>query len=387
MACVTQLLVPPPDPRLDGLDADLEDLLGDARADLFEHGIEDLEALEFVLQKRVLLAVGAQVHRLAQRLEAFQMVLPAGVDLAQILEADKQIEALLSDLGGLLVEILLEILEDPLFQLRRTEGVHTGRFFPWRVPKGLLEAPQEQVQADAVLARLLTIVLEKRIHGVFGRGQKAASEVCVRQDLVALGIDELALFVQDIVVFQKVLADLEVSLLDALLSPFDRLVDPGVIDRLPVLHSHSPHQPLEVLSAEEPHQVVVQGDVEARGTRVALPARTPAELIVDAPRIVPFGPEHVKTSCRPDFLVVVAPILQLLGQIPLVRLSFRLSAGFLGGPVLGIPAELDIGAASRHVGGDGNGPRGPGFGDDQGFPGVVLGVEHLVTDACTGEQS
>jgi hypothetical protein len=48
------------------------------------------------------------------------------------------------------------------------------------------------------------------------------------------------------------------------------------------------------------------------------------------------------------------------------------------GQILGVAAQHDIGAASGHVGGDGDGAELAGLRDDLGFLLVVLGVEHVV---------
>jgi hypothetical protein len=48
---------------------------------------------------------------------------------------------------------------------------------------------------------------------------------------------------------------------------------------------------------------------------------------------------------------------------------------------LDIAAELDVGAAAGHVGGDGDGARLAGLGDDLGFLLVLAGVQHVVRDA------
>src|SRR5690606_15130504 len=50
--------------------------------------------------------------------------------------------------------------------------------------------------------------------------------------------------------------------------------------------------------------------------------------------------------------------------------------GLLGDAHLQVAAELDVGTTARHVGGDGDGARHAGIGDDLGFLLVVAGVEH-----------
>ena len=49
---------------------------------------------------------------------------------------------------------------------------------------------------------------------------------------------------------------------------------------------------------------------------------------------------------------------------------------------LDVAAELDVGAAAGHVGGDGDGARPPGLGDDVGFLLVVARVQHAGAGSC-----
>jgi hypothetical protein len=58
--------------------------------------------------------------------------------------------------------------------------------------------------------------------------------------------------------------------------------------------------------------------------------------------------------------------------------AFRHVAEFGGDAHVGIAAELDVGAAAGHVGGDGDGARHAGLGDDEGFLLVVAGVEQHI---------
>ena len=70
-------------------------------------------------------------------------------------------------------------------------------------------------------------------------------------------------------------------------------------------------------------------DEEARGTRIALPSGAPAKLIVDSPALMTLGPDDVQSTEFRNFF-----------------------------------AEPDVGAASGHIGGDGDGSALPGLRDD-----------------------
>ena len=64
-----------------------------------------------------------------------------------------------------------------------------------------------------------------------------------------------------------------------------------------------------------------------------------------------------------------------------------LARELLAGEVLGVAAELDVDATAGHVGGDRDGARLAGLGDDLGLArGVLgLGVQHRVRDAELGQ--
>ena len=58
------------------------------------------------------------------------------------------------------------------------------------------------------------------------------------------------------------------------------------------------HQAIGLLPAEEAHQVIFQGEVEARGAGVALAGGAAAQLVVDAAGFVPLGADDVQPAQR-----------------------------------------------------------------------------------------
>ena len=123
-----------------------------------------------------------------------------------------------------------------------------------------------------------------------------------RHELAALLEHDLALVVHDVVVFQDVLADVEVARLDLLLRLLDRLVDPGMDDRLVLLEAELLQHAVHALGAEDAHQVVLQRQEELRAAGVALAAGAAAQLVVDAPALVPLGAEDVEAAGRERLL-------------------------------------------------------------------------------------
>ena len=80
----------------------------------------------------------------------------------------------------------------------------------------------------------------------------------------------------------------------------------AVLDRHVLVHAEPVHDVGDALPAEPAHQVVFQRDEEARGAGVALAARAAAQLVVDAPRLVALGAQHVQAA-RLEHLLAVPP--------------------------------------------------------------------------------
>ncbi len=63
-------------------------------------------------------------------------------------------------------------------------------------------------------------------------------------------------------------------------------------------------QRIHALRSEDAHQIVLQAQEEFRGARIALTARTAAQLVVDAPAFVALGADDIEPArCERAFLV------------------------------------------------------------------------------------
>ena len=196
-----------------------------------------------------------------------------------------------------------------------------------------------------------------------------------RHELLALLEHDLALVVHDVVVFQDVLADVEVARLDLRLRPLDGLVDPRMDDGLAFLQAELLQHAVHAVGAEDAHQVVLERQVELGAARIALAAGAAAQLVVDAAGFVALGAEHVEAAGGERLLLEGGDLVEdrLLPGGALLALE----AGELALDAhLGVAAELDVGAAAGHVGGDGDRARHAGLGDDEGFLLVEAGVQH-----------
>ena len=118
----------------------------------------------------------------------------------------------------------------------------------------------------------------------------------VLHPLDALIENDLALVVHHVVVLEDILADVEVARLDLLLRLLQRLVDPGVDDRLVLLQAELLQHAVELVGAEDAHQVVFERQEELGAAGIALAAGTAAQLVVDAAALMPLGAEHEQAA-------------------------------------------------------------------------------------------
>ena len=122
--------------------------------------------------------------------------------------------------------------------------------------------------------------------------------------LAPLLVDDLALVVHHVVELEQLLADLEVVGLDLLLRLLQRLVDPGMDDRLAFLEAEALQHPVHALGAEAAHQIVLEAQEELRAAGIALAAGAAAQLVVDAPALVALGADDEQAAGVHDALAL-----------------------------------------------------------------------------------
>src|SRR5690606_5824091 len=105
------------------------------------------------------------------------------------------------------------------------------------------------------------------------------------------------------------------------------------------------------------HEAVFQRQIEAAGTGVALTACPATQLVVDTPRLVTLGSDHMQTTCFKYGLVALLPFGLQLRDLVLGRVFQRSDFNF---PVA---AQQDVGTTAGHVGGNGDSPRTTGLSD------------------------
>ena len=148
------------------------------------------------------------------------------------------------------------------------------------------------------------------------RSRDASREMSLAlEQLVALLVDHLALVVGDVVVFEQLLADVEVARLDLALRVLDRARDHAVLDRLAFGHLQPLHDRADALAGEDAQQRILERQVEARAARVALAAGAAAQLVVDAPRLVALGADDVQAAGGDHLVVQLLPFARAASSI------------------------------------------------------------------------
>ena len=294
---------------------------------------------------QALLDIGHDVERLAAVGNRDGDVLEA-VALPFVHRLDDGIGGAHDGLRLLLVS-LIDGLEDGFRQLL---FLHRQRLV---LPYGRRHAERADETAVEILvvAAVLEfghLVLHRVVHHV---GDVKAEPVAVER-VTAFLVDDLALGVHHVVVFQQALTHAEMVLFHLLLRPFYGTRNHGRLDDVAFLVAHTVHNGRNPLGGEQTHQVVFQRDEELRRARVALTAGTAAQLTVHTPRLVAFGANDGQTAGLLDAF-----------------------------------AQLDVGTTAGHVGGNRHRACAAGLGHDIGLFLMQLGVQDVVRYAAALEHT
>ena len=248
--------------------------------------------------------------------------------------------------------------------------------------------------ALAIVTVLGAELLHAAVHGVVHDLGDVVGQVLAVQNLIALGVDDLALLVHDVVVLKDALAHGEVDALDLVLGALDGLGDDLVLDGHVVAHVGGDHHlgdAVHLVAAEQAHEVVLERQVELGLARIALTAGAAAQLVVDTTGLVALGADngqaaggkHALALGLAGLLGLGVKLLELLGRHVLHGQALVLKA--LAHQLVGIATQQDVGTTTGHVSSDGHGTVASGLGNDVSLALVMLGVEDLVRDAALGK--
>ena len=357
---------------------------------LLSSASNSVEGLALVFVQRIALAVAAQADILAQMVEMDDVLAPVVIERLQqdrLLDIAHDVGA---EIRGALGGARLDRLQDAL-----------AHFF---VGDAFFLRPVDDRQVEA--EDLVDFVVQARRVPLFGIGLLGnvardeflddflahlgdlVADIVRRHDLLALLEDHLALVVEHVVVFQDVLAHLEVARFDLLLRLLERLVHPGMGDRLALFEAEpragsNPCAPSRRCASDRP---AGSGRTSRRRDRPGGPNGRAAGCRCAGFRGVrcrrrrgrrPRAPFPCRRRSRP-------------GSASMRRArsaSSTIAAKFVAHAHVDIAAELDVGAAAGHVGGDGHGAGDAGLRDDRGFLFVIARVQHVVRDLALLQQA
>ncbi len=387
-----------------------EDLLDGLLADALHHGLEHLGALVLVLDERVALAHRTQADALLEVVHLVEVLAPEPVDGGDEDPALQGAHGLLAQLllgerVGIECQLTLRVdgldvageLEDEVLTRERTVAA-VGLLQFLRGDRGRVVAAQRAPQLGKVpLERrgVLRVLVDEGGDETLHEPGHLVLEVDPLQHLAALGVDQLALTGHDVVVLEDVLADLEVAGLHLVLGGGDGTGDDLGLQGHVLRVGTRGHDALGHARVEQPHEVVLHGQVEAGLARVPLTAGAATQLVVDAAGLVAFGAQHVEPAGLTHLLALGLDgrlgLGQRLGPCLPVLLGVLLGVQAPGrqvrlGDELGVAAQHDVGTTAGHVRGDRDRTLASGHRHDLGLAGVLLGVEDLVGDVSFTQQ-
>ena len=94
------------------------------------------------------------------------------------------------------------------------------------------------------------------------RAETVADIVAV-DDFIAEAVEDLALLVHHVVIFEQALADAEVVLLDFFLRTFDGLCDQAVLNALAFIHgTHAAHNVGNAVRTKQAHEIILKRQIK-----------------------------------------------------------------------------------------------------------------------------
>ena len=202
--------------------------------------------------------------------------------------------------------LLCDSVRVQLLPLRSVEVLREG--------KDRAQAEEQLIRIPFVFESICGVLLHLRFDFVGDQLLDGGLQRRLAQKTPPLHVDRLALLVDDFVIFEHVLAYVEVVALDAGLRVLDRLADHIVFDRLIVLQAEPVHYAGHAVAAKTAHKVVLQAEEEAARARVTQATGTAAQLVVDAPRFVAFGANHIETASGLHLFLVLLRLVPPLFQ-------------------------------------------------------------------------
>src|SRR5436309_6630107 len=271
------------------LDVDLhvEDHSRVVAPDAVHEVAEEGEGLVLIGHERVDLSKAAQVDALAQVVHVEEVLAPAFVDDLQQQEALERTHELLAERLCASVVALHRHGADAVDQVDPVDALAVEVVLAEVEREELPQRREQAVEVPIVHEVAGRVLLDRSLDHAEHLLARLLADALSLEHLVAVGVDDAALLVHDIVVLEHAFSDQEVLFLDLLLRFLDLLGEDACLDRLLVAllvdAAEAVEDPVDAVSREQPHEVVLGREEEAALAGIALAAGTPAQLVVDAP--------------------------------------------------------------------------------------------------------
>ena len=146
----------------------------------------------------------------------------------------------------------------------------------------------------------ITLLADEIVHHI--KNDAVNSLLIARQNAAAQFINDGALLVHHIIVFERTLADGVVLLLHPALRRLDGAVEPAMLHDLTLLEAKALHKPGKTLRAEKAHELILERNEELRAAGIALTRAAASELAINTARLMTLGADDMKATKLLDTL-------------------------------------------------------------------------------------
>src|SRR5437867_813514 len=275
----------------------------------------------FVFDQWIALTIPSQSDAFFEVVHREKMVFPMRVNDLQHEHAFVVSHLRSADERFLVIVFLMSFRNQGLFDFFRTHVAWIDTFGAEIEAELLQDRGLKAVEIPFVRMGFLARMTPDQIDDdVVGNTYQVFLLVFTFQQLLAQAVHRFALLVHDVVIFEHVFAVREVLAFNPLLGILDLLRDKARFDGNTFFHSQALHDPGDPVGSENPHQIIFKRHVKTRRARIPLTARSSTQLIVDAPRFVPFRTDDVKPAQLNNFFVLLIDLRLYLSEslIPLL---------------------------------------------------------------------
>ena len=315
------------------------------------HFLEHCQSFDFVFDERRPLPVSTQVDAFAQHVHVIKVFHPLVVDDSEHDDFFKfthdgrgeNFFALFVNVGCQSFQTLFEFVAAEFFKFRnlQTAGRRVNFF---GVFDKFVELPLFGIKL------FVRVLVEFLLDDVVDHARNVVAKIFAAQNFSTFAVHDFALLIHNVIIFQNVLADVEVARLNFFLRVLNRPRDKRVLNRFVFFHAELVHDFGNGFGGEQAHQVIFERNVKSRFAGVTLTTRTSAQLVIDSPRFVSLRADNEKPA---EFGHAVA--------------------------------EFDVGAATRHIRRNCDGVTLTRVGNNLGFLFVKLRVQNAVRNAALFE--